>query len=127
MARALRTTLPTALIVFLALAVDAAAQIATGAVTGAVTDTSGGVLPGVNVSLTGERVLGGMQTQTTDATGAYRFDRLPPGAYSLKFELSGFKVVERTDIRNRLRFKDDAAWFGKDGGLHLGHAVSPMP
>src|SRR5512147_643040 len=75
------------------------AQVNTGSITGTVTDTSGAVLPGVNVSLSGERLIGGEQLQVTDASGSFRFDRLPPGAYQMKFELTGFRTVERTDIR----------------------------
>ncbi len=56
------------------------------------------MLPGVSVSLSGERLLGGTTTQVTDTDGAYRFDRLPPGKYALKFELQGFRPVERRDI-----------------------------
>lgn len=74
------------------------AQVSTGAITGAVHDASGAVLPGVSVSLSGLRLIGGMQTQATDASGSYRFDRLPPGPYRLKFELQGFRTVERPDI-----------------------------
>src|SRR5205807_1618956 len=37
-------------------------------------------------------------TQTTDASGAYRFDRLPPGSYSVKFELQGFRTIDRSDV-----------------------------
>ena len=82
----------------LCLAVPAQAQVQTGSIVGAVTDSSGAVLPGVTVSLTGERLIGGAQTIITDASGAYRFDRLPPGDYTVKFELQGFKTIERTDI-----------------------------
>jgi S1-C subfamily serine protease len=76
----------------------ALAQVATGSITGTVEDVSGAVLPGVTVTLTGERLIGGAQSQTTDTSGAYRFARLPPGAYVVKFELQGFKGVERRDI-----------------------------
>ena len=82
----------------------AQAQVQTGSITGAVSDTSGAVLPGVNVTLTGERLIGGAQSMVTDATGAYRFDRLVPGAYNAKFELQGFKTVERADIRINAAF-----------------------
>ncbi|MBL8137399.1 MAG: TonB-dependent receptor [Acidobacteria bacterium] len=75
------------------------AQVLTGSITGVVADTSGAVLPGVNVTVSGERLIGGPQTQVTDATGAYRFDRLVPGAYNVKFELQGFKTVDRQDVR----------------------------
>jgi hypothetical protein len=80
-------------------AVPATAQVQTGSITGSVADDSGAVLPGVSVSLSGERLIGGVQVRTTDASGTYRFDRLPPGAYVLKFELQGFKAVLREDIR----------------------------
>src|SRR5205814_479719 len=50
------------------------------------------------VSLSGEKLIGGVQSQTTDAAGAYRFDRLPPGSYKVKFELQGFRSIERSDI-----------------------------
>ncbi len=36
--------------------------------------------------------------QTTDVTGTYRFDRLPPGSYNVKFELQGFKTIDRAGI-----------------------------
>ena len=80
-------------------AFPARAQVLTGSITGIVADTSGAVLPGVNVTVTGERLIGGPQTQVTDATGSYRFDRLVPGAYDVKFELQGFKTVDRPDVR----------------------------
>jgi hypothetical protein len=71
----------------------------TGSITGVVTDASGAVLPGVTVSLSGEKLIGGVQAQTTDVTGSYRFDRLPPGAYKVRFEEQGFKTIEQDDIR----------------------------
>lgn len=74
------------------------AQVQTGSIAGVVTDASSAILPGVSVTLTGEKLIGGAQTQVTDATGAYRFDRLPPGDYKVRFELQGFRTVERTGI-----------------------------
>ena len=77
----------------------ALAQTQTGSITGTVTDTSGALLPGVTVTLTSDRLIGGPQTQVSDASGVYRFDRLVPGSYHVKFELQGFRVVERPDVR----------------------------
>src|SRR5882672_6628040 len=79
-------------------ATTAYAQVQTGSIAGVATDSSNAVMPGVTVSLSGDKLIGGVQTQTTDAAGAYRFDRLPPGSYSVKFELQGFRTIERTEI-----------------------------
>src|SRR5207244_8594584 len=77
----------------------AGAQVQTGSIVGVVADASNAVLPGATVSLSGERLIGGTQAQVTDATGAYRFARLPPGSYTVKFELQGFRTIEHADIR----------------------------
>ena len=76
----------------------------TGSITGLVTDASGAVLPGVTITLSGERLIGGAQTQVSDANGTYRFDRLAPGSYNVKFELQGFRTVERPDVRMSAAF-----------------------
>lgn len=87
------------IVLCLLLASTAWAQVQTGSITGVVSDSSGAILPGATVSLTGDKLIGGVQTQTTDATGTYRFDRLPPGNYHVKIELQGFKTVERDAIK----------------------------
>src|SRR5687768_8292309 len=90
------------ILVFASMAVLLSAQLAqaqtTGSITGTVTDASGAVLPGVSITLSGDRLIGGPQTQVTDASGTYRFDRLVPGAYNVKFELQGFRPVDRPDV-----------------------------
>lgn len=75
------------------------AQVTTGSIAGVATDASGAVLPGVTVTITSDRIIGGSANQVTDTSGAYRFDRLAPGAYVVKFELQGFRTVERPDVR----------------------------
>src|SRR5438045_8084667 len=79
-------------------AAPAQAQVQTGSIAGVVTDSSNAVLPGVTVSLSGDKLIGGVQTQTTDATGNYRFDRLLPGSYRVRFELQGFRSFDRSEI-----------------------------
>jgi hypothetical protein len=64
----------------------------TGIVSGELTDASGGVLPGVSVVFT-NAVNGRVHTVQTDGSGAYRIE-VPPGAYSVRFELSGFARQE---------------------------------
>jgi hypothetical protein len=61
----------------------------TGGIVGRVTDEQGGVLPGVTVEARSP-ALQGSRTATTDGTGSYRLTLLPPGEYSISFNLSGF-------------------------------------
>jgi hypothetical protein len=79
---------------FLALSASLAAQTAaTGALTGTVTDPTGAVVP--NATVTATSVDAGLaRTATTGADGVYKFNLLPPGNYSVKFEATGFGAVE---------------------------------
>lgn len=70
----------------------------TGNIVGKAVDSSGGRLPGVNVTLTSP-VLITPRTTTTDGEGNYRFLSLAPGEYTVGFELSGFKKLSRSSIR----------------------------
>lgn len=75
----------------------------TGSINGRVSDTSAGVLPGVTVSVSSPALLG-VQTSTTDGSGNYRFPALPPGTYTVKYELPGFQTLEREGIRIAINF-----------------------
>jgi carboxypeptidase family protein/TonB-dependent receptor-like protein len=81
----------------LLLAAPALAQRTTGAIVGVVTDESGGVLPGVTVTLQGAQVAG-QPTTVTGTDGAYRFPAVPPGEYTLTFTLLGFSTVKQERI-----------------------------
>ena len=65
----------------------------TGALTGRVADASGGVVANATVTATSVDT-GQTQSATTGTDGTYKFDRLPPGKYRVKFEAAGFKTVE---------------------------------
>jgi len=80
----------------LAMGLTALAQ--NGIITGKVVDASGAVLPGVELSLTSASVMG-IRSTVSDEQGNYRFDFLPPGAYTLKFELAGFRSLVREGIQ----------------------------
>src|SRR2546428_3959866 len=71
----------------------------TGVLSGVVRDAQGGVLPGVTISITSPALIGGARTITTSETGNCQFTGLPPGAYEVKYELSGFSALRREDIR----------------------------
>ena len=81
-----------ALLVALAVAGTAAAQGTTSRLVGQVTDSTGAVLPGVAVTLTNDGTGVSFSTVTT-AAGAYVFEALPSGSYTVKFELQGFKTL----------------------------------
>ena len=66
------------------------AQTTTGTLRGTVRDTSGAVLPGATVEVTGAA---GTQTTVADTNGLYRFQALTPGVYTLKATLDGFKAI----------------------------------
>ncbi len=83
-----------------AMAGNAAAQSTLGNITGRATDSSGGALPGVTVSITSTNLIGGARTAVTDEQGLYRFTLLPGGIYTVKFELPGFTTmnIEGVDL-----------------------------
>src|SRR5687767_11650253 len=66
----------------------------TGALVGKVVDTNGGVLPGVTVTASSS-VLPTPRVTTTGAQGEYRLPALPPGNYTVRFELQGMQTVTR--------------------------------
>lgn len=66
-------------------------------ISGTVTDSSGAVLPGVEVLAT--NVQTGVQTRAiTNDVGNYSLLNIPIGTYRVAFSLPGFKIFERTDF-----------------------------
>ena len=82
----------------LAMAVSLHAQEITGSINGIVTDSTGGVLPGVQVTVTniGTNVA---KTVTTGPSGAYVVPFLFFGTYRVSAELTGFKTARAENIR----------------------------
>ena len=76
---------------FVALAPPLFAQ-QTGAISGTVTATDGSLLPGVTVEARSD-VLPGPRATVTGANGEYRLPALPPGIYTVTFNLSGMQTV----------------------------------
>ena len=82
--------------VCLSLAAAAAhAQVPTGTIAGRVTDQNGLVVPGATVTATSPN-LQGSRVVVTSAFGDYAISLLPPGDYTVIFELTGFQRVTRT-------------------------------
>ena len=95
MKRILRVFSLCALVMFLASAL-AYAQ-ATAQLSGRVTDESGGVLPGVTVTVI-QTDTGFTRTTVTDDGGVYVLPNLPLGPYRLEVTLAGFKTYAQTGI-----------------------------
>jgi hypothetical protein len=73
----------------------------TSTIDGIVRDTTGGVLPGVTVTITGAALISGQAEAVTNAEGAYRFRELPAGTYRIRFELAGFQTFVRDELQLR--------------------------
>src|SRR2546428_6422761 len=75
----------------------------TGAIDGKVSDATGGVMPGVTVTISSP-AMQGVRTGVTNEEGVYRFPAIPPGDYKITYELAGFSTVVREGIRVGLGF-----------------------
>ena len=88
-----------ALILFTALAlmcVSVAAQGTTSRVVGTVADSTGAAVPGATVTLTNEATNLSLTTESSDS-GAYIFDLIQPGTYTVTVEKQGFKKFVSTN------------------------------
>jgi len=81
------------LVLFLRVAGLVSAQ-STAGISGRVADVTGGLIPGVEVSLT-SRLTGATRGTTTDANGEFAFSDAAAGQYRLRVSLAGFKTVTR--------------------------------
>ena len=68
-----------------------------GSIFGKVADSSGAVMPGVTVTVTGPTLQAPRVAVTTE-TGAYQFPNIPIGTFTVTFELQGFKKVTRPNV-----------------------------
>jgi carboxypeptidase family protein len=69
----------------------------TAQISGTVKDSSGAVLPGVDVAVT-QTDTGLKRNAVSDANGAYVLPNLPPGPYRLDATLQGFRTYTQTGI-----------------------------
>src|SRR6266446_6758293 len=75
----------------------AQSQITTGVIDGVALDTSGAVLPGVDVEIRNVDT-NFTRTLTTDAGGRFVALQLTPGRYTVTLKLSGFATVVQQDV-----------------------------
>jgi hypothetical protein len=72
-------------------------QVDQGAITGTVSDSSGAVLAGANVTLTATETGLTLQTQTNQS-GNYTFSPIKIGNYSVSVSVSGFQTLTRENL-----------------------------
>lgn len=78
----------------------AKAQVGSSTITGRVTDSTGAVIPRVNISIV-QSETNFQFTALTNEDGLYRVPSLSPGTYSINFEAAGFKKLVRDGIELR--------------------------
>jgi hypothetical protein len=76
-----------------------AQSVRSGSISGTITDETGAALPGVTVTVSGSALQVPQLAQTSEARGEYQFLDLPPGAYRVEYDLSGFAKFVRSEIR----------------------------
>jgi len=86
------------LAVFLTLTSILNAQLNRGIIEGIVTDPQSGIVPGVSVTIT-NAATGVSTSSKTNSAGYYRAVDLVPGAFSARFEASGFANLDLTGIQ----------------------------
>jgi hypothetical protein len=74
------------------------AQVLYGTLVGDVKDSTGGVVPGANVTLLNLQTNQSREVVTSES-GSYTASNLLPGRYSIKISVTGFKQFEQTDIQ----------------------------
>lgn len=80
------------------LLVPGLASAQNAAISGTVTDTTGGVLPGVTVEARSPGMID-IRTSITDGSGAYQIVALEPGTYAVTYSLPGFGTLVRDGIQ----------------------------
>ena len=77
--------------------VMASAQGASGTISGTASDATGGVLPGVTITIRNDDT-GAVRELVSADTGRFHAPNLPPGPYTVTAALSGFQTMSRKNI-----------------------------
>jgi hypothetical protein len=97
------------------MAIGLQAQITTAELTGTVTDVTGAVVVGANITVTNTATNIG-RSGKTNAAGVYDIPSLPPGTYNVKIEMTGFSTQARSGVELQV-----AQVARIDVGLQLGN------
>jgi hypothetical protein len=92
-----RTVVSVMVVMILAMNCAVAWSQSTAQISGRVTDQSGAVMPGVEVTVT-QTATGATRSAVSDETGSYALPNLPIGPYRLEAVLPGFRTYVQTGI-----------------------------
>jgi hypothetical protein len=73
-----------------------------GSISGTVQDATGGVIPGVEVTIVNQDT-GAVRTVITDDSGFYTAPVIPVGNYTVEVAMPGFRISRVTDVRVDIR------------------------
>src|SRR5580704_15977445 len=83
--------------IFLTLLLAGVAVAQTGSIQGTVTDKSGAVIQGAEITVSNGET-NTVRTATTNGTGGYSFPDLVPGTYEVTIKKENFKVFRATAV-----------------------------
>lgn len=81
------------------LTVSVYGQVITGSIVGSIADTTGGMLPGAQVTIRSPALIAGDSVTSTNERGRYRFPILAPGTYTISTQIRGFTHYVEEGIR----------------------------
>ncbi|MDA1315833.1 MAG: carboxypeptidase regulatory-like domain-containing protein [Acidobacteria bacterium] len=96
------------------------AQTGQGTLTGTITDATGAIIPGVNVSIVNQGT-GFTYSAVSNEEGIYRTPYLNAGMYQITYETEGFKKLIRRDIQIR-----STETLGLNVSLEIGDVVESV-
>jgi hypothetical protein len=86
------------LIAIISTTLPAMGQVTTGTLAGRITDTQGGAVPGVVVTITSESRRTVVATVTTNTAGEYVVPNVPADTYTIDAKIDGFKSAKREQV-----------------------------
>ena len=95
---AMRIMLLVSVVVFLAFSPSAFGQSVYGSIYGTVTDATGAIVPGANITVT-DVAKGTTVTVQSNGSGDFTVEHLIPDVYDVKIEASGFKGYQQKGIQ----------------------------
>lgn len=111
------------LALFIACSLTGSAQVDTGSIVGQVTDSTGAVIPNVEITLSNQNT-NLTQTTKTDNAGEYTFSLVRIGTYTISAQIQGFRTAQRSDVRVQIQQQLSIPFVLSAGSVHETVVVS---